>query len=252
MSLFIVATPIGNLEDITLRALRVLREADIILCEDTRVTRKLLTRHGIKKPLLSYHQHSRPQRYTEIQRLLAEGENLALVSDAGTPGISDPGNQLIAFLYASRSIEQTAYKKNVGASFDVVSIPGPNAAIAALSISGYPTDHFLFLGFPPIKRKRRQFFAEIAAQSHATVFYESSHRILKTLGELETSVGTRSLVVARELTKQFETVYRGTASEIAERLETEKAVRGEFAVVVAPKGKKGEQPDGLPENKEGA
>lgn len=237
MPLYIVATPIGNLEDITLRALRVLKEVDCILCEDTRVTRTLLTRHGIEKPLFSYHQHSRPRRYDEIRRLLAEGKNLALVSDAGTPGINDPGNQLIAFLYANRPIGQTEYKKDAGAFLDVVSIPGPNAAIAALSISGYPTDRFLFLGFPPMKRKRRQFFAEVAAAFHTVVFYESSHRILKTLGELKDVIEERPIVVARELTKQFETIYRGTAREIAERLEVERAARGEFVIVLGQKTK---------------
>jgi 16S rRNA (cytidine1402-2'-O)-methyltransferase len=242
MPLYIVATPIGNLEDITLRALRVLKEADLILCEDTRVTRKLLMRHGIDKPLLSYHQHSRLERYDEIKRLLAEGKSLALVSDAGTPGINDPGNELIAFLSMNCSIEQTA-DKNVRASFAVIPVPGPNAAAAALSVSGFPSDRFLFLGFPPMKHKRRQFFSEIRAQSYATIFYESSHRILKTLGELESAIGARPLIVAREITKQFETVYRGTAREIAERLEAEKAARGEFVVVAAPKGKEVELPD---------
>jgi len=143
--LYIVATPIGNLKDISLRALEVLREADLILCEDTRVTKKLLDRYDIKTLTLSYHQHSRLQRVLEIKALLKEGKTLALVSDAGTPGVSDPGNQLIQEL----------------SDIEIHPIPGPSAVIAAASIAGFPMDRFLFMGFPPQKRKRSKFFKEV-------------------------------------------------------------------------------------------
>lgn len=219
-TLSIVATPIGNLQDITLRALETLKTADIILCEDTRVTKKLLDHYSIQKPVVSYHHHSTPRAIKEIQALLAEGKNLALVTDAGTPGISDPGNELIRDIVRS------------GLEINIVSIPGASAAIAALSISGFPTDKFLFLGFPPHKNKRKQFFELVMRSDHTVVFFESGHRILKCLGELKELLHEkRQIVVCRELTKLFETVYRGTALELAE---TMKETRGEFVVVVSP------------------
>lgn len=219
-TLSIVATPIGNLQDITLRALETLKSVDIILCEDTRVTKKLLDHYGIQKQVLSYHHHSTPRAIKEIQALLAEGKNLALVTDAGTPGISDPGNELIR--------EIVRYESS---AIVINPIPGPSAAIAALSISGFPTDKFLFLGFPPHKNKRKQFFQTVSESEHTTVFFESGHRILKCLGELKELLGEkRQLVVCRELTKLFETTYRGTAAELVENM---KDARGEFVVVVA-------------------
>src|SRR3989344_4645960 len=218
--LYIVATPIGNLKDISSRALEILQSVDLILCEDTRVTVKLLAHYEIKKPLQSYHQHSQLARTEQIFRLLEEGKNLALVSDAGTPGISDPGGMLV---------EAVADKFGGGAA--IVPIPGAYAALAALSVSGFPTDRFVFLGFPPHKKGRKTFFDEVAAREETQVFYESKHRIEKALTELAARLGDRPIVVARELTKQFETIYRGTAAECLAKLQHDK-ILGEFVVVI--------------------
>lgn len=219
--LYIVATPIGNLGDITLRALETLKSVDFILCEDTRVTKNLLNHYQISKPLVSYHQHSDAKKVKEIISLLDEGKSLALVTDAGTPGISDPGNLLIRDLI-----------KNIN-NIEIIPIPGPNAAIAALSISGFPTDKFIFLGFPPHKNKRQKFFKEAAEYEITVVFYESGHRIIKCLNELkEVLKPDRQIIVCRELTKKFETIYRGAISEVAAQMEDE---RGEFVVVINKK-----------------
>lgn len=216
-TLYIVATPIGNLEDITKRALRILSEVYLILCEDTRETKKLLDRYGIKASLLSYHQHSEIRKVNEIIGYLKDGKSLALVSDAGTPGVSDPGNVLI-----KKVVEE---EMNV----QVISVPGPSALLAAASISGFSVDKFSFLGFPPAKKKRKKFFEEVANSKYPVVFYESPHRIMKSLGELaELSDG--QVVVCRELTKKFETVYRGKIKEAMENIEKD-GVRGEFVVV---------------------
>lgn len=216
--LYIVATPIGNLADITLRAIETLKSVDIVLCEDTRVTRTLLEHYEIKTPAMSYHQHSTEAKVREIAALLAEGKNLALVTDAGTPGISDPGNLLIQSLV--RSSEPIV----------IVPIPGPSAVIAALSISGFPTDKFLFLGFPPHKNKRQKFFLEVAASEHTVAFYESNHRIKKCLSELQMVLKPdQQVVICRELTKKFESVYRGTIQEIITMNIPEK---GEFVVII--------------------
>ena len=219
-TLYIIATPIGNLEDVTLRALGVLRSVDVILCEDTRVTAKLLAHYNIKKPLQSYHQHSQLARMEQIFRMLEEGKNVALVSDAGTPGISDPGGMLVE-----------AVTEKFGDNAAIVPIPGANAALAALSVSGFPTGRFIFLGFPPHKKGRKTFFDEVAAREETQVFYESKHRIEKALAELAERLGDRPIVVARELTKQFETLYRGTASECLTKLKRDK-IFGEFVVVI--------------------
>jgi 16S rRNA (cytidine1402-2'-O)-methyltransferase len=221
-TLYIVGTPIGNLEDITLRALRILKEADGILCEDTRVTKKLLSHFGIVQPLISYHQHSTYQKREQILDLLKEGKNVALVCDAGTPGISDPGNELIAEVV------------RLAPDVNIVPIPGSCALTAAASIAGFPMDKFVFLGFPPQKKKRKQFFEEVAQAEHPVIFYESPYRILKTLGELQTINYKLQVVVGRELTKKFETVYRGTIGEVAKQLQGEKA-KGEFVVVCYPR-----------------
>lgn len=214
--LSIVATPIGNLEDITFRAIETLKNAATILCEDTRVTKNLLDRYAISTPTLSYHQHSDARRTKEIEAMLAEGKNLALVTDAGTPGISDPGNKLVSYL--------------VKQGFTVTPIPGVAAVTAALSISGFPTDRFSFLGFPPHKNKRQKYFKEAAAIEHTVVFYESGHRIHKCLNELAAVLPEkRELMIGRELTKKFETIYRGTISEI---LAQEIIDKGEFVVVI--------------------
>ncbi|OGD39113.1 16S rRNA (cytidine(1402)-2'-O)-methyltransferase [Candidatus Azambacteria bacterium RIFCSPLOWO2_01_FULL_37_9] len=227
MKLYIVATPIGNLEDISFRAIRILNEVDLVLCEDTRVTKILLERYEIKKPILSYHQHSKLQKIDYIINLLKEGKNLALVSDAGTPGISDPGQRLIG-----KVLEE------LGGEIKIEPIPGPNAAIAALSISGFDTDEFLFLGFPPHKKGRQTFFVNILeeSQKRTVVFYESTHRIIKALEQLDSLLQTKNyklktdLMVCRELTKKFETIYRGTPSEVLEKLRGG-IIKGEFVVV---------------------
>lgn len=217
--LYIVATPIGNLEDITLRALRVLKSVDLILCEDTRQTKKLLDRHEIKIPTLSYHQHSKLDKINKIVDLINNGKNLALVSDAGTPGISDPGNKLIGYL-----IDNNADVK-------IIPLPGPSAAISALSVSGFPTDNFVFLGFVPHKKGRRTFFENLAKEKRTAVFYESCHRIMKTLDSLIKYLPEKEIVVCRELTKIYETTYRGKPEEVIKKI-TPEQVRGEFTVII--------------------
>ena len=223
-TLFIVATPIGNLEDLSMRALRILKEVDFILCEDTRVTKKLLNHYDIKKPLLSYHQHSRLKKVNYIMELLKQGKNLALISDAGTPGISDPGNLLV-----DEAIKRLMEKVKI------IPIPGPSAVTAAASISGFPMDKFLFLGFPPTKRKRKKFFQEVVKSKYPVIFYESPYRIIKSLRDLQLISKTYNLkpkiVVCRELTKKFETIYRGKIEEVIREIEKGK-VKGEFVVIV--------------------
>jgi len=225
-TLWVVATPIGNLQDMTLRAIATLKEADAILCEDTRVTAKLLAHFEIAKPLIAYHQHSSEAVVARIAGMLNEGRNLALVSDAGTPGINDPGGRLIQDLLAA--VEDLA----------VVPVVGANAAIAALSVSGLPADRFAYWGFVPHKKGRETFFRELASFPDTVVFYEAKFRIAKALtqlaGALETA-GTpdRQVVVARELTKKFETIYRGTAPQVAAALLADSTL-GEFVVVVGP------------------
>jgi 16S rRNA (cytidine1402-2'-O)-methyltransferase len=220
-TLYICATPIGNLHDISLRALEVLKEVDLILCEDTRVTKKLLNHYQIETRTISYYQHSKLKKVEYIIQLLREGKNLALVSDAGTPGISDPGGQLVSKVYDS--------------GFKIVPVPGPSALTAALSVSGMPADRFLFLGFPPHRKKRKKFFEEVINSKYPVIFYESPHRIIKTLLELKSmfqALGFNSqVVVCRELTKKFETIYRGKIEKIIEQLEKEET-RGEFVVIV--------------------
>jgi len=225
-TLFIIATPIGNLQDFSFRALETLKQVDLILCEDTRVTKKLLGHYKIEKPVLSYHQHSKLQRIDYILDLLKSGKNLALVSDAGTPGISDPGNLLIKEV-----------SDKLGGEINIIPIPGPSAAVTAASISGFPMDRFLFLGFPPQKRKRQKFFKELIESKYPVVFYESPYRIIKTLNELAhcSHAGIMNqelrIVVARELTKKFETIYRGNINEVLQKIEADK-ILGEFVVIV--------------------
>jgi len=238
--LYIVATPIGNLEDISLRALRILGEVDFILCEDTRVTGKLLMHYKIKTPVLSYHQHSSENKVKQIIDLLSGGKNLALVSDAGTPGISDPGGKLI---------QAVLEKFGVGAIHEspvrIESVPGPSAITAALSISGIPTDKFVFMGFPPHKKGRQTFIRKIVASEWPVVVYESKHRIIKFLDELELAtrnsqlatqekkINLTSVVVVRELSKMHETVYRGGLAGIMEKIKADKNdQKGEFVVIV--------------------
>ena len=217
--LYIVATPIGNLKDISIRALHVLDEVDLILCEDTRKSKKLLDYYNIQKPIESYHQHSNIKKIEYIKDLLKQGKNLALISDSGTPGISDPGNKLISIL-AGELIS----------NLEIIPIPGPSAIISAASICGFPMDRFVFLGFPPHKKGRQKFFKELAEYKHPVIIYESPYRILKTLKELN-NFGNFDIVVGRELTKMFETIYRGEIKDVINQLEKSK-IKGEFVIVI--------------------
>jgi 16S rRNA (cytidine1402-2'-O)-methyltransferase len=242
--LYIVATPLGNLKDISLRALEVLREADLVVCEDTRQTLKLLNRYQISKPLVSYFQHSKLSKIDYIAEQLKQGKKVALVTDAGTPGISDPGGRLIEQLplicYSRESGNPDPGSgfpvkpgMTQGRDLKIVPIPGPNAAVAALSVSGFPADRFIFMGFPPHKKGRNKFFSELVRAEYAVVFYESTHRILKTLNQIKLVLPNRQLVVCRELTKQFESIYRGAAEEILKILESDKNnQKGEFVIVI--------------------
>jgi len=224
-TLYIVATPIGNLDDITARAIKILKSADLILCEDTRVAQKLLARFGVQKPLESYHQHSTLRKADHILDLLGEGKNLALVSDAGTPGICDPGNQLVA-----------AAIEKFGDEIKIIPVPGASAAAAALSVCGFCADRFVFLGFPPAKNKRKKYFQDLLSCGYTAVFYESNFRILKTLAEIDelNPDKSRRVVVCRELTKTFETVYRGAISEVTAKIKKD-PLKGEFVAVLEGK-----------------
>lgn len=219
--LSIVATPIGNLEDITLRALRILKEVDVIYCEDTRVTSKLLARYDLHTPLKRLDANVEASKASEVVERLQKGEHVAYVSDAGTPTISDPGYRLIA-----------AVQKELGDGV-IEAIPGASALIAALSIAGIAADEFIFLGFPPHKKGRQTLLKRIAATESVVVLYESSHRILKLLEEFTKVIPTRRVVVAREITKKFESVQRGVSADILAHFEKETGeVRGEFVVIV--------------------
>ncbi len=218
-TLYIVTTPIGNLGDITLRALETLKSVDLILCEDTRVTSKLLAHYNISKSLSSYYEHSTDKKVNEIIKQLENGQNLALVTDAGTPGISDPGSELI-----TKAIRQ--YN-----NITIIPIPGVTALTTALSISGFNTSKFLFLGFPPHKKGRQKFFQEVANTKYTVAFYESCHRIKKALKELEGVLDkSAKMCICRELTKKFETIYRGTIEEI---MQIDIKDKGEFVVIVS-------------------
>ena len=262
--LYIVGTPIGNLEDISLRALRILGEVSFVLCEDTRVTGKLLAHYGIKTPTISYHQHSKIGKTDYILSLLESGKSLALVSDAGTPGISDPGGKLV-----QRVIEQFGVECDDGEvhpvkygsavilpeaklfnGVKIESVPGPSAVTASLSISGMSTDKFIFMGFPPHKKGRQTFVRKIIQSDWPVVVYESKHRIIKLLeelkqaakenkevnkrGELEAKpIDLTSVVVCRELSKMHETVYRGEIDRIIEKIkDSTNDQKGEFVVIV--------------------
>lgn len=221
-TLYVVGTPIGNLEDITLRALRILKEVDTIACEDTRITKRLLERYKIATPMVSYHQHSTVGKIDFLIDKLKSGKNIALVSDAGTPGIADPGGLLV----------RAAHEQGVA----VVAIPGPSALTATISISGVPSERFLFLGFLPHKKGRETIMKQIAEAEHPVIFYESVHRISKALEQISSAGIDREIIVGRELTKQFETIYRGTAQEIISRL-TPEQTKGEFVVIVSGRKK---------------
>jgi 16S rRNA (cytidine1402-2'-O)-methyltransferase len=220
MSLYVVATPIGNLEDITLRALETLRLVDIIACEDTRHTLQLLNHFDIKKPLISYHQHSKIQKIEQIIDSLTAGKNIAIVSDAGTPGISDPGETLIKQAYEAK--------------IEVIPIPGPSALGTVLSISGKEIHEYIFYGFLPTKKGRQTKIKEITAATKPVIIYESPYRIKKLLNELMVTGGDRSVVVGRELTKKFETIYRGKISEVLEEVKD----KGEFVLLLEESNEK--------------
>ncbi len=231
--LSVVATPIGNMKDITLQALQTLSESDIVLCEDTRSTKKLFAYHNIKTKTISYHQHSNVKKINYIIELLRQDKNLALVSDAGTPGISDPGGKLVE-----------AVVKDLGDKVKIEAIPGVSAVTTALSISGMPADKFLFLGYPPHKKGRQKFIYSIFRSDYTVVVYESKHRIIKFLQEMQKAkqIVEKELeqkivvntVVCRELTKMYETVYRGEIEEIYNRIINgkESAKKGEFVIII--------------------
>ncbi len=222
-NLYIVATPIGNLEDMTFRAVRILSEADLILCEDTRVTAKLLAKYEIKKSLRRFDAHSSESGREAIIELLREGKNIALVTDAGTPGISDPASLLVEEI-----------RREFGAEAPVVPIPGASALTTALSASGVPASDFLFLGFLPHKKGRQTLMKEIAESKRAVVFYESPHRIMKALNELDLVVPESKIIIARELTKIYEEYISGTPREIIKILtDTPEKQRGEFVVIIS-------------------
>jgi len=221
--LYVVSTPIGNLEDITLRAQRTLKEVDVIAAEDTRHVQILLNKYEIKKPTISFHAWSDGRKLHELMYLLKEGKNIALVSDAGTPGISDPGYVLI--------------RAAVLEGIQVIPVPGPAAFLAALSASGLPTHQFIYLGFLPLKKGRQTLLETFKNEEKTIVFYESPHRIVKTLHELAEKLPGRALVVARELTKIYEEFFRGT-TENAYQYFSQKQPRGEFVVMVGPLGYK--------------
>ncbi len=219
----IVATPIGNLQDITLRALETLRQADLIVCEDTRVTSKLLASFEIKKSLLSVHEHSKAGKLEDVIRGAGQGKRVVYVCDAGTPGMNDPGGKLV----------QLAYELGV----KVEPIPGVSALTSVISVCGFPMDDFFYAGFAPHKKGRQTFFAELAERKIPTIFLESTHRILKTIDVLIEVLGpSRLIFVGRELTKMHETLYRGTAAEIKEQL-AQTSTKGEFTLIVGPKPK---------------
>jgi len=228
-TLYLVSTPIGNLEDITLRALRVLKEADIIAAEDTRQTLKLLNHFGIKNTLVSYYEHNRAEKGDYLVGRLLEGKDVALVSDAGTPGISDPGEDLVR-LAVSRGIPVTV-------------IPGPSAVIAGVVLSGFPAGRFAFEGFLPVNRRaRRERLSAISRDTRTLVFYEAPHKLLQTLKDLRDALGNRRAAIARELTKKFEEVWRTTLDEAVARYENEPP-KGEFVIILEGADERGLRED---------
>jgi len=218
--LYLVPTPIGNLEDITLRALRVLREVDLIACEDTRISARLLQHYGITTPTTSYHAHNEARKATELIGRLKMGARIALITDAGMPGISDPG-----FFLVRACIQQ---------GLPVVALPGPNAFVPALVASGLPTDRFVFEGFLPTKKGRQKRLMALAGEPRTLVFYEAPHRLIKTLDELAQVLGDdRAAVVVRELTKTFEELARGTLRTLHTYYAAQNRIRGEVVLIVA-------------------
>ena len=225
--LFVVGTPIGNMEDITLRALAVLKEVDLVAAEDTRVTQRLLSHHRLKVPLISYHEHNESRRAAELVERLLDGKRIALVSDAGMPGISDPGYRLVT----------AALNRGIS----VVPVPGVSAITAAISVSGLPTDAFVFVGFPAKKKSRRGKQLEALSREPRTIlFYESPRRVKTLLEEIFKIMGDRPIVLAREMTKPYEEFIRGTVSEILSVITQRDQVKGECTVLVSGSGTEGE------------
>jgi len=221
-TLYIVPTPIGNLEDITLRALKVLGSVDVIAAEDTRTTKFLLDHYNIQKPLISFFSRNEQIRVPQIIERLKKGESVAVVSDAGTPGISDPAHAII-----TAAIEE---------GIPIIPLPGATAFVPALIVSGLPTHSFIFEGFLPHKKGRKTALEKLVTEERTIILYESPHRILKTLDELKEYLGDRPAVIGRELTKKFEEIVRGNLSELLEKFSSQ-AVKGEFVIVI--EGKKG-------------
>lgn len=220
--LYIIATPIGNLEDITLRAIRILKEVDLVLCEDTRQTKKLLAHYEISVKTESYHHHSSAGKIEKIVKLLKDGLNIALVSDAGTPGISDPGGKLVQ-----------AVLENLGKEVKIIPIPGPSALTALASVSGIAMDKFIFLGFPPHKKGKNKFFEEIKNFDFPVIYYESPYRLLKNLELVKELLPEKKIILGRELTKIFEEIVRGSADEVSDYFKNNKdKVRGEIVVIL--------------------
>ena len=220
--LYIIATPIGNLKDITFRAVEILKEVDVIACEDTRVSRRLLDAYDITNRVISYHQHSKDAKVDNIISYLQDGKSVGVITDAGTPGISDPGNKLVSLVYQKLPDCQ------------IIPIPGSSAVIAALSVSGLPTDRYVFFGFMPHKKGKQTMIKQILDNEYTCVFYESSHRIMKTLDMFKNMMppgAKKQIVVARELTKKFETIYRGNIEQIINNLNQD-TTKGEFVVVI--------------------
>lgn len=225
-TLSVVATPIGNLEDLSPRAVRALKDVDLILAEDTRVTRKLTSHFDIKTPTTSFHEYTGPGKLKTLVERIGKGESMALVTDAGTPGVSDPGAKFVAELISA-----------LGDSAKVVAVPGPSAVVALLSVSGLHADRFVFHGFPPHKKGRAKFFKAVAGEERTSVFYESPHRVEKAMAELsELCEPERRIVIGRELTKAFESVRYGTVGKAKELLASE-PIKGEYVIALA--GKKG-------------
>lgn len=223
-TIYLVATPLGNLEDITLRALRTLREVDLIACEDTRRSARLLRHFEIDRPLVSCHDHNEARRAKELVARALGGESIAVISDAGTPAISDPGFRVV--------------RAALNAGVRVVPVPGPSAVVTALSASGLPAQDFAFAGFlPPRKTKRRATLRNIETFESTVVLFEAPHRILDSLIDLQDVLGDRSIVVARELTKVHEEYLRGNALSIRRELAQRPAVKGEFVILVGPRSK---------------
>jgi 16S rRNA (cytidine1402-2'-O)-methyltransferase len=226
-ALYLVATPIGNLEDITYRAVKVLSAVNLIAAEDTRKTKILLDHYHISKPMMSYYSYNEHIRAQQLIEKLLDGQSIALVSDAGTPGISDPAFQIV----------QRALEKGIS----IIPIPGPTAFISALIVSGLLTERFVFEGFLPLKKGRKTKFETLKTESRTIIFYESPHRIIKTLREVHEYFGNRKVVVARELTKKFEEIVRGPIQSVLSELD-QKEPRGEYVVIIEGASKRSDDP----------